>query len=200
MPIIKQYNNVTVYGKLPGEDSETICNSVYSAKDGYGVVYRLDKPVGGIILLAKRSFDGEIVSKKYSFICTGRPEADVGEFHDFLYHDPGSNRTFPVKRMRKGVKEALLHYELQSYDKGSNMSLVTAVIQTGRTHQIRAQFASRRMPLAGDGKYGSRIKCPIALCCAEVVVRPSVNAAEERFVYGTDDIYPWNIFAEAKRG
>jgi 23S rRNA pseudouridine1911/1915/1917 synthase len=87
---------------------------------------------------------------------------------DLLFHDSRSNRTFPVKRMRKGVKEARLSYKVISYNGEKDISFVAVTLDTGRTHQIRTQFASRKHPLAGDGKYGSRIKCPIALVMAEL--------------------------------
>ena len=87
---------------------------------------------------------------------------------DLLFHDSRTNRTFPVKRMRKGVKEAKLSYKVLDYNKEKDISYVSVVLDTGRTHQIRTQFASRKHPLAGDGKYGSRIKCNIALVCGEL--------------------------------
>ena len=70
--------------------------------------------------------------------------------------------------MRKGVKEARLSYKVLSYNKEKDLSYVAVTLDTGRTHQIRTQFSSRKHPLAGDGKYGSRIKCPIALVCGEM--------------------------------
>ena len=70
--------------------------------------------------------------------------------------------------MRKGVKEARLTYKVISYNAEKDLSYVEAVLDTGRTHQIRTQFSSRKHPLAGDGKYGSRIKCPIALVWGEM--------------------------------
>ena len=70
--------------------------------------------------------------------------------------------------MRKGVKEARLSYKVISYNKEKDLSYVEVTLDTGRTHQIRTQFSSRKHPLAGDGKYGSRIKCPIALVCGEI--------------------------------
>ena len=93
-----------------------------------------------------------------------------------------------VKRMRKGVKEARLRYKVLAYNSEKNISFVSVTLDTGRTHQIRTQFASRKHPLAGDGKYGSRIKCDIALVCGEITfdegsgkepVTVSINYREE---------------------
>lgn len=148
--------------KERGEDSEKI------APSGLNVLSRLDLPVPGIIAVADSGKRIRILSKKYYLVCQGKLEEDEGVMEDLLFHDSRSNRTFPVKRMRKGVKEARLTYKVLSYNSEKNISYVEAVLDTGRTHQIRTQFSSRKHPLAGDGKYGSRIKCPIALVCGEL--------------------------------
>ena len=148
--------------KERGEDSEKIAGS------GMNALYRLDVPVPGIIAVADSGKRIRIIDKKYYLVCQGRFEEPAGSMEDLLFHDSRSNRTFPVKRMRKGVKEARLAYEVLSYDAVKDLSFVSVVLDTGRTHQIRTQFASRKHPLAGDGKYGSRIKCPVALVMAEL--------------------------------
>ena len=127
---------------------------------------RLDVPVPGIIAAADSGKRIRLIDKKYYLVCQGRFENPQGVMEDLLFHDSRSNRTFPVKRMRKGVKEARLSYDVISYNADKDLSYVSVVLDTGRTHQIRTQFASRKHPLAGDGKYGSRIKCPIALVMA----------------------------------
>ena len=138
------------------------------APSGLNVLSRLDLPVPGIIAVADSGKRIRIISKKYYLVCQGKLEEDEGVMEDLLFHDSRSNRTFPVKRMRKGVKEARLTYKVLSYNSEKDISYVEVVLDTGRTHQIRTQFSSRKHPLAGDGKYGSRIKCPIALVCGEL--------------------------------
>ena len=144
--ILEKGKDFALLYKEAGEDSEK------TAPSGMGVLYRLDMPVPGILAAASKGTELEILSKKYFLICSGRLEEETGTMKDFLYHDPRSNRTFPVKKLRKGVKEAELSYEVLGYDDKEDLSFVRVVLETGRTHQIRAQFASRRYPLAGDGK------------------------------------------------
>ena len=148
--------------KERGEDSERI------APSGLSALYRLDVPVPGIIACADSGKRIRILDKRYYLVCQGRFEETEGVMEDLLFHDSRSNRTFPVKRMRKGVKEARLSYNVLAYNSEKDLSYVSVTLDTGRTHQIRTQFASRKHPLAGDGKYGSRIKCPVALVMAEL--------------------------------
>lgn len=148
--------------KERGEDSEKI------APPGMSALSRLDVPVPGIIPVADSGKRIRITDKRYYLVCQGRFDEEEGVMRDLLFHDSKSNRTFPVKRMRKGVKEAALSYKVLAYSVEKDISFVSVVLETGRTHQIRTQFASRKHPLLGDGKYGSRIKCPIALVMAEL--------------------------------
>lgn len=130
-------------------------------------VHRLDKDVGGVMVYAKDGKTAALLSeaisahkakKEYLLICQGEPQEHAGTFFDLLYHDKQKNKTYVVKKERKGVKDAELDYELIAHNTENDVSLVKATLKTGRSHQIRVQFASRKMPLAGDGKYGSGIK------------------------------------------
>lgn len=132
-------------------------------------VHRLDKDVGGVMVFAKDGKTAALLSeaisahkakKEYLLICQGVPEAKTGTLKDLLYHDKQKNKTYVVKKERKGVKDAELDYEVVASNGDMNVSLVRAALKTGRSHQIRVQFASRKMPLVGDGKYGSGIKSP----------------------------------------
>ena len=157
--ILAEGKGYQILYKERGEDSEKIASS------GLSCISRLDVPVPGIIAAADSGKRIRVLDKKYYLVCQGKMESEEGFMEDLLFHDSRSNRTFPVKRMRKGVKEARLSYKVLSYNEEKDLSYVTVTLDTGRTHQIRTQFASRKHPLAGDGKYGSRIKCPIALVC-----------------------------------
>ena len=160
--ILKTGEGYCILYKERGEDSEKI------APPGMAVLSRLDVPVPGIIAAADSANRIRISDKRYCLVCQGRFDEEDGVMEDLLFHDSRSNRTFPVRRMRKGVKESRLRYKVIRYNEEKDLSFVSVVLDTGRTHQIRTQFASRKHPLAGDGKYGSRIKCPIALICGEL--------------------------------
>ena len=160
--VLSECEGYQILYKERGEDSEKI------APSGLSALYRLDVPVPGIIVAADSGKRIRILDKKYFLVCQGRFEEPEGLMEDLLFHDSRSNRTFPVKRMRKGVKEARLSYKVLAYNEEKDTSFVSVTLDTGRTHQIRTQFASRKHPLAGDGKYGSRIKCPVALVMAEL--------------------------------
>ena len=132
-------------------------------------VHRLDRGVGGIMVYAKsqsaaarlcaevseRSFN-----KEYLAVVHGKPEEKSAVLEDLLFKDSRKNKTYVVKRERKGVKKAVLSYETVScgFFGESEYSVVRVKLQTGRSHQIRVQFASRKHPLFGDGKYGAADK------------------------------------------
>ena len=126
-------------------------------------VHRLDQAVGGVMVFAKtapaaaklsQAIAGGELQKEYLAVLERSPEQAEGELSDLLFHDRTKNKTYVVSRQRKGVKEAKLAYRVLDVQNG--LCLVRIRLYTGRTHQIRVQFASRGMPLVGDGKYGSR--------------------------------------------
>ena len=126
-------------------------------------VHRLDQAVGGVMVFAKtapaaaklsQAMAEGTLQKEYLAVLERSPEQTEGELSDLLFHDRTKNKTYVVSRQRKGVKEAKLAYRVLDVQNG--LCLVRIRLYTGRTHQIRVQFASRGMPLVGDGKYGSR--------------------------------------------
>lgn len=137
-------------------------------KLGYRVkpVHRLDKPTGGVMAYALTDESAAKLSaivghhdqfhKEYLAVIQGCPENKEGTLVDLLYHDVRRNKSYVVKKARKGVREAILDYSvLESVQNESGVfSLINVLLHTGRTHQIRVQFASRQIPLYGDTRYG----------------------------------------------
>lgn len=130
-------------------------------------VHRLDTATTGIMVYAKtkqaaaflsREISENRFNKEYTAVVRGTPGENEGVFEDLLFKDSKKNKSFVVKRERRGVKKAKLSYKVlenRETPKGT-YSLVRIKLYTGRTHQIRVQFSSRGMPLAGDGKYGAK--------------------------------------------
>lgn len=164
-------------------------------------VHRLDTAVGGTMVFAKNQKTAANLSKqiqngtfrkKYLAVVSGRPEADSAVLEDLLFKDSSKNKSYVVKRERKGVKKAKLEYELVSHIE--DMSLLSILLYTGRSHQIRVQFASRKLPLIGDGKYGSKDnRCNVALWSSEIAFKWDCD--EIRFSSVPDNKqFPWNLF------
>ena len=152
--------------------------------------------------------DGEVLSvKTNSTKNTGSSEAKrlpkegsseakqlpkEGCFSDYLYKDVKKQKMFPVKKLRKGVKEAVLHYQVLKEKDG--LALVDVELETGRFHQIRAQFSAHGFPLFGDGKYGSRQKGNVALHCYTLSFPDPKSGEELHFTIQDRDEEPWRKF------
>ena len=119
-----------------------------------------------------------------------------GRFTDYLYKDTKKQKMFPVKKLRKGVKEAILHYQVLQEKDG--LALVDVELETGRFHQIRAQFSAHGFPLFGDGKYGSRQKGNVALHCYTLSFPDPKSGEELHFAIKDRDEEPWRIFDKGK--
>ena len=130
-------------------------------------VHRLDRAVGGVMVFAKtpaaaaglsEKIRQQQIRKEYLAVVSGCPTDKEGVLKDLLLRDSAQNKTYVVDRLRKGVREASLEYRvLQTVGQGEEQcSLLRIRLHTGRSHQIRVQFASRGYPLLGDGRYGSR--------------------------------------------
>ena len=155
----------------PGGMPYLLREQLNSPKMELYTVHRLDRVASGLIVYARNSKSASILSKEitehkfkkeYLAVVHGEPDSNFGRYDDLLFRDTSKNMTFVVNRMRKGVREASLEYEVLESTEG--LSLVKINLLTGRTHQIRVQFSSRQMPLAGDKKYGAAAdKCAIAL-------------------------------------
>ena len=161
--ILYSDKNIIACIKPVGLDSEKQMPENLKSQLGGEILtlHRLDLNVGGVMVYARNKKtaselsraiqDGNMI-KEYLATVHGTPPEN-GDWEDLLFKDSRKNKVFVVKRMRKGVKKARLEFVRLS--EGEN-SLVKIRLHTGRSHQIRVQFASRGFPLVGDHKYGSR--------------------------------------------
>ena len=163
MQILYSDKDIALCVKPVGLDSEHDVPAALQAQLGGTVfpLHRLDKNVGGVMVYARNKGaaakfsrliqEGQLV-KEYVALVHGTPP-ETGDWQDLLWKDSAKNKVFVVKRERKGVKPARLEFTRMT---GGETSLVRVRLHTGRSHQIRVQFASRGFPLVGDHKYGSR--------------------------------------------
>ena len=171
MKILYDDPEFVVFEKSAGTDSEKITWEEVFGKGAEGTlfcVHRLDKGVGGVTVYAKTEktaavlsagFADRTIRKTYLAVTEGVPDPMSGEMEDLLFHDRRTNKTFVTDRERKGVKRASLQYEVLAAGPALERkpaALVRIRLNTGRTHQIRVQFASRKLPLAGDRRYGAK--------------------------------------------
>jgi len=136
--------------------------------DAYlGLVHRLDRPTGGVMVFAKTSKAASRLSqqirekqfkKEYICIVDGKMEKEKDIFEDYLVKNEKNNLSQISDSKNKNAKKAKLEYEVIKYNEEINLSLVKVKLYTGRHHQIRVQFASRNHSLYGDQKYGTRGK------------------------------------------
>ena len=165
-----------------------------------GLVHRLDRPVGGVMVFAKTSKAAKRLTEQiqnntlkkeyYAVVCGKAKEKD--HLVDKLLKDEKTNIT---KVSNKG-KEAILDYELADYK--DNMSLVRINLKTGRSHQIRVQFSSRNLPLYGDQKYNknSKVKEQLALFSKKLTFKHPTTNEELTFELDLPNRYPFNIYKD----
>ena len=148
--------------------------------DGVFPVHRLDRTTEGLMLwatnrraagiLSGAAADGSLRKTYLALLAADPALPPSGELRDLLFFDRRRDKSFVVSGERKGAKEAVLRYSLEDplEWRGHTLTPARVELMTGRTHQIRVQFASRKSPLAGDGKYGSRLnfKGPSLFCTA----------------------------------
>ena len=174
MQIIHHDKDLVIIVKPVGLDAEHDIPSKIKEVLGGEVftLHRLDLNVGGVMVYARnkqtaatlsRTIENHEMIKEYVAMVHGTPD-ESGILEDLLFKDSHKNKVFVVKRERKGVKKAKLEYQRLT---SGETSLVHIRLHTGRSHQIRVQFASRNFPLVGDHKYGSKdnVKLPMLYSC-----------------------------------
>lgn len=162
-------------------------------------VHRLDRVVSGLMVLARNARaaselsrqvrDGEF-EKEYLAVVHGTPDAPHGTFRDLLGRDKARRMTFVADAPGKGIQEAVLDY--QQISAGDSITKVKVRLHTGRTHQIRVQFASRGMPLVGERKYSTQEDpCEIALFSHKIGFFHPVTHEWMEFTKEPPQVYPW---------
>ena len=156
-----------------------------------GLVHRLDRPVGGIMIFAKTSKAAsrlsnevreKVFKKKYLAVVDGKIEEEKGTLEDYLYKDQRNNMSKVVNKDKKNAKFAKLDYEVLKYNKIKDLSLVKINLHTGRHHQIRVQLSNFGHSIFGDQKYGKRGKGKqIALWAYELTIKHPTTKEEMTF-------------------
>ena len=167
-----------------------------------GLVHRLDRPVGGVVVFARTSkaarrlseaFRTRAVEKHYLAVVSGRPDPESGELFDFL--KKAGTKTIVTTPDDPGGKEAILRYDtLETIDE---KSLVSVELLTGRRHQIRVQLARSGSPVIGDVKYGGQSIPPggmIALFAHRLVIPHPISGNPVDFSARPPDDIPWSLF------
>ena len=157
-----------------------------------GLVHRLDRPVGGIMIFARTSKSAsrlsnqvreKIFKKEYLAVVDGKPEPKSGTLEDYLYKDERNNISKVAKKEKKNAKLAKLDYELVKYNEIKNLSLLKINLHTGRHHQIRVQLSNFGHSIYGDQKYGKRGKGKqIALWAYKLTIEHPITKEKMEFV------------------
>lgn len=183
----------------PGGVPELVRQELGDLNADVRTVHRLDRVVGGLMVLARsaaaaselsRQVREDAFEKEYLAVVHGTPDAAEGRLCDLLVRDKARKMTMVAKKEGKGVQPASLTYRVLSQRNG--LSCVWIRLETGRTHQIRVQFASRGMPLVGERKYSTREdNCEIALWSYRLAFTHPATGEPMEFVHQPPQVYPW---------
>ena len=184
----------------PGGLPDLVREALGDPKADIRTVHRLDRVVSGVMVLARnakaaselsRQIREDEFEKEYLAVIHGRPEAANGTLRDLLGRDKARKMTYVADGPGKGIQEAILDYEVLSAN--MDFSCVRVTLRTGRTHQIRVQFASRGMPLVGERKYDTREDpCEIGLWSHKVGFTHPATGEKMTFRHEPPAIYPWS--------
>ena len=173
-----------------------------------GLVHRLDRPVGGIMVFAKTSKAAGRLSeqvrvkdfkKKYLVIVDGKMESEKGFLEDYLLKNEKLNMSKVVKEGTKNAKLAKLDYEVVKYNEETNLSLLKINLHTGRHHQIRVQLSNRGHSIYGDQKYGTRGRGKqICLWAYELSILHPITKEIMTFKALPNVINSWKILEDTK--
>lgn len=190
----------------PGGIPDLVRETLGDKKADVRTVHRLDRVVGGVMVLARSAASASQLSrqiregsfgKTYLAVVHGVPEGERGTLRDLLGRDKARKMTYVASAPGKDVREAILHYRL--LDTRDGISLVEVALETGRTHQIRVQFASRGMPLLGERKYSTlEDGCELALWSREISFFHPISGERMTFSRLPPVTQPWSRFQTEK--
>ncbi|KIL40086.1 pseudouridine synthase [Gordoniibacillus kamchatkensis] len=174
-----------------------------------GLVHRLDRPVGGVMVFARTSKAASRLSdavrtrafrKTYVAAVRGTPASPAGTLRHYLVKDAKTNTVRTVPQSYPGAKEAVLDYTVLGSAEG--FALTEVHLHTGRPHQIRVQFAAIGCPLYGDQRYGGHFSEPgqqIALWSAMLGFEHPTTKEPLRFHALPPEAYPWTLWRASIR-
>lgn len=183
----------------PGGVPELVRQALGDVKAQVRTVHRLDRVVSGLMVLARTAEAASELSrqirenefeKEYLAVVHGHLQQRQGTWRDLLLRDKSARKTYVVTEMAKGVQEAILDYQVLAQT--DSLSRVRIQLRTGRTHQIRAQFSSRELPLVGDRKYSLlEDNCEIALWSYRLGFIHPATGEKMEFTMEPPVVYPW---------
>lgn len=183
----------------PGGLPSLVREALGNAEADVRTVHRLDRVVSGVMVLAlnakaaselSRQIREDEFEKEYLAVVHGQPKIQEGTLTDLLYRDKARRMTMVAQEPAKGVQEAVLDYCVMNSTQ--EMSRIKVLLRTGRTHQIRVQFASRNMPLVGERKYCTlEDPCEIALWSHRIAFTNPGTGKKVEFSKEPPFLYPW---------
>lgn len=209
--VIKPQNIPTQEDSSKDKDLLTMCKEYIKEKYNkpgevyLGMVQRLDRPTGGLIVFARTSksakrlceaIKNEEFKKKYLAVVMGQPKERKAHLTHYLKKDMVKNKVYIAPSLEEGAKKAELDYQV--LDTEQNMSLVEVALQTGRSHQIRVQMQSLQTPIFADGKYGQALpNKKLALWAYNLeFVHPTLNKTMKFISLPDIDEKPWEYFSK----
>ena len=219
LKVIYEDNHIIVVEKIPNvpsQEDETGDISMMSLVKDYikekynkpgnvylGLVHRLDRPVGGVMVFAKTSKAAsrlsnqvreKVFKKEYLAVVDGKLEQEKGTLENYLYKDKKTNTSYVVNKDKKDSKYAKLDYEVIKYDKENDLSLIKINLYTGRHHQIRVQLSNFGHSIYGDQRYGSRGKNKqIALWAYKLIIEHPTKKEKIEFEDLPKEVGVWKI-------
>ena len=191
----------------PGGLPELVRESLGDKSADVRTVHRLDRVVSGLMVLARNAAAASELSrqireggfeKEYLAVVHGVPQEKSGELWDLLGRDKARRMTYVAEAPGKGIQQARLSYRVEAVRE--NLSLVRIRLHTGRTHQIRVQFASRGLPLVGERKYAVlEDPCELALWSRRLSFAHPVTGKGMDFSLEPPLVYPWTELLQVDR-